>query len=632
MLQSIHDKAKGILGIIIVAFIGLVFALWGVGDYLTGPTEQFAAKVDDVQISQSEFDQGLARQRQKLEEVFKGEVPNNPLFEQRIKDGVLDQLITQRVLQKMVVDEGYRVADQVLAQKIRSMEAFQEAGVFAVDTYQERVQSQGMAVKEFENLFRNDLAVQQLQDAVMRSSVIGKNELNILNRIQNQSREVNYLLFNDGQFTSGIDVSDEEVSDYFAANQNAYMHPEMVSVSYVELKASDLAKDIPVDEEAVKRLYDDYVASVVRKEQRKASHILIDMVADADQATIAAKQAEADALIMRIKNGESFAALAKQYSKDPGSAAKGGDLGWISKGMMTPEFEQALYKLDKGAVSSVVKSSFGYHIIQLSDIKSAEVQSFAEKKSELEQQFQAQAIEDRFYEQSELMATTAYENDQSLQEVSNTLGVEIKTSTVFSRYQGEGIASNEKVRKAAFDSAVLSEGRNSDIIELDRNHALVFRIDTHTEAKPKALQDVEKQIKAVLKTQKANQKSKAAALGALAKLESGEAIDSQSVKGSAILMKLGTIKRDNQTADSTVVREAFLMPKPVSAKSVYKVVELATGSAIIELSAVNLPAEASNEQMQVLVKQYQNEQATRDMTAVLEHLKSKSVIVRAKTL
>ena len=135
MLQSIHDKAKGILGIIIVAFIGLVFALWGVGDYLTGATEQFAAKVDDVQISQSEFDQGLARQRQKLEEAFKGEMPNNPLFEQRIKDGVLDQLITQRVLQKMVEDEGYRVADQVLAQKIKSMEAFQEAGVFAVDTY-----------------------------------------------------------------------------------------------------------------------------------------------------------------------------------------------------------------------------------------------------------------------------------------------------------------------------------------------------------------------------------------------------------------------------------------------------------------------------------------------------------------
>jgi len=632
MLQSIHDKAKGILGIIIVAFIGLVFALWGVGDYLTGATEQFAAKVDDMQISQSEFDQSLARQRQKLEDVFKGEVPNSPMFEQRIKDGVLDQLITQRVLQKMVDDEGYYVADQVLAQKIKAMEAFQEAGIFSADSYKERVQSQGMAVKEFENLFRRDLAVQQLQDAVMRSAIIGKNELDILNRIQNQSREINYLLFKDAQFATDIEVSDLEVSNYFTANQNSYMHSEMVSVSYIELKASSLAKDVPVDEGAVKRLYDDYLTSVANKEQRKASHILIDVVADADQTVLDSKQAEADALLKRIENGESFAALAKEHSKDPGSAAQGGDLGWISKGMMVPEFERALFKLDKGAVSTVVKSSFGFHIIQLNDIKSAEAISFADKKSELTQQFQQQAVEDRFYEQSELMATTAYENDQSLQEVSSALDIDISTSKSFSRQQGEGIAQDEKIRKAAFDSSVLSEGRNSDIIELGQNHAVVLRIDTHTEAKPKKLQDVEKQIKALLKTQKAKQKSKEAALSAFTKLQNGEAISSKSVKGSALLMKLGSIKRDNQTADQSVVRDAFMMPKPVNNKPVYKVVELATGSAVIELTAVNLPEDASSEQLQILVKQYQNEQATRDMTAVLEQLKSKSVIVRAKEL
>ena len=632
MLQSIHDKAKGILGIIIVAFIGLVFALWGVGDYLTGATEQFAAKVDDMQISQSEFDQSLARQRQKLEDVFKGEVPNSPMFEQRIKDGVLDQLITQRVLQKMVDDEGYYVADQVLAQKIKAMEAFQEAGIFSADSYKERVQSQGMAVKEFENLFRRDLAVQQLQDAVMRSAIIGENELDILNRIQNQSREINYLLFKDAQFATDIEVSDLEVSNYFTANQNSYMHSEMVSVSYIELKASSLAKDVPVDEGAVKRLYDDYLTSVANKEQRKASHILIDVVADADQTVLDSKQAEADALLKRIENGESFAALAKEHSKDPGSAAQGGDLGWISKGMMVPEFERALFKLDKGAVSTVVKSSFGFHIIQLNDIKSAEAISFADKKSELTQQFQQQAVEDRFYEQSELMATTAYENDQSLQEVSSALDIDISTSKSFSRQQGEGIAQDEKIRKAAFDSSVLSEGRNSDIIELGQNHAVVLRIDTHTEAKPKKLQDVEKQIKALLKTQKAKQKSKEAALSAFTKLQNGEAISSKSVKGSALLMKLGSIKRDNQTADQSVVRDAFMMPKPVNNKPVYKVVELATGSAVIELTAVNLPEDASSEQLQILVKQYQNEQATRDMTAVLEQLKSKSVIVRAKEL
>ena len=632
MLQSIHDKAKGILGIIIVAFIGLVFALWGVGDYLTGATEKFAAKVDDIQISQSEFDQGLARQRQRLEQMFQGEIPNSPIFEQQMKEQVLEQLITQRVLQKMVADEGYRVADEVLAQRIRSMEAFQQDGAFAVDAYQAIVQSQGMAIKEFENRFRSDLAVQQLQDAVMRSSVIGAGELNILNRIQNQSRDVNYLLFSDSDYMSGVDVTEDEVKAYFEQNQSAYMHPETVSVSYVEIKGADMAADLSVDDEAVRRLYDDYVASLAGKEQRKASHILIDLPADADDATKAAKLAESDALIKRINDGESFEALAKEFSKDPGSAAKGGDLGWVSKGMMVPEFESALYKLNKGAISASVKSSFGYHIIKLSDVKSEAIASFEDKKSELTKQSQEQKLEDLFYEKSELMATTAYENDQSLQEVSDALAVEIKTTADFSRQKGTGIAANESIRKAAFDSSVLTEGRNSDIIELGKNHALVLRVDVHTEAKPKKLDEVKSLIELTLKAQNANQKSKSAALAALAKLESGEAIGSQSVKASAKLMKLGAIKRDNQTADQMIVRESFMMSKPVNAKPVYKTVELASGSAVIELKAVTYPADASNEQLKVLSQQYQNEQATRDMTAVLGHLKSKSDIVRASEL
>jgi len=632
MLQSIHDKAKGILGIIIVAFIGLVFALWGVGDYLTGATEKFAAKVDDVQISQSEFDQSLAMQRQRLEQMFQDEIPNNPVFEKRMKEQVLEQLITQRVLQKMVAEEGYRVADNVLAQKIKSMEAFQQDGAFAVDAYQAIVQSQGMAVKEFENRFRSDLAVQQLQDAVMRSSVIGAGELNILNRIQNQSRDVNYLLFRDSDYTSAVEVSEDEVKTYYSENQSAYMHPETVSVSYVELKGEDMAAELSVDDEAVRRLYDDYVASLAGKEQRKASHILIDVPADANETTKAEKLSESDALVERIKNGESFEALAKKFSKDPGSAAKGGDLGWVSRGMMVPEFENALYKLNKGDISASIKSSFGYHIIKLNDVKSEAIASFEDKKSEFTKQYQEQLIEDLFYEKSELMATTAYENDQSLQEVSDALAVEIKTTPAFSRHSGTGVATNETVRKAAFDSAVLTEGRNSDIIELGKNHAMVLRVDVHTEAKPKKLDEVKSQIELTLKTQKANQKSQSAALAALAKLEGGESIEARSVTANAKLMKLGNIKRDNQTADPMLVREAFMMDKPVNANPVYKVVELASGSAVVELSAVTYPADASNEELKVLAQQFQNEQATRDMTAVLGHLKSKSDIVRASEL
>ena len=632
MLQSIHDKAKGILGIIIVAFLALVFGLWGIGDYLTGVTEKYAAKVDGQEISQSQFEQGLAKQRQRMEQMFEGKVPDSPVLQQRMKEQVLEQLITQQVMQKMVVEEGYRVADVVLAQKIKNIQAFQQDGAFDNNSYHAVIQSQGMGVKEFENIYRSDLAIQQLQDAVTNSSIIGQVELNILNMIQQQNREINYLQFDDINYLSDIKVSEDEVKEYYELNGSRYKHPEMVSISYVELTADVLSKDIDVDEKAVRQLYDDYVKSLTSKEQRKSRHILIGLAADADEETQKQKKEKIEELLSRITNGDSFETLAKEHSEDPGSAANGGELGWVSKGMMVPEFEDVLFKLKKGEVSGVVKSSFGYHIIRFDDVKSDAVESYETKKTELVKQFKSQLLEDGFYEKSELMATTAYENDQSLQEVADALGLEIKSVDSFSRTKGVGIAANDKVRSAAFNAEVISEGRNSDIIEISKNHVLVLRVDTHTEAKPKTLAEVKHLIESSLRVKKAREKSMANALEALVKLQQGESIDSKSVQSTANLMKLGSVKRDNASASKQILTEAFTMPKPVANKPVYKVVEISSGAAVIELKSVTAPQQATTAELQILSRQFANEQASRDMGVILEHLKSQSEIIRSEEL
>ncbi len=621
MLQTIHDKSKGILGIVIVILIGATFALWGIGDYLGGATQKPAAIVDGEEISQAEFDQGMARQRQRLEQMFQGQIPDSPVFEQQMKQQVIDQLVTQRVLLKMTQDQGYRVADQVLAARIKQMEAFQQEGVFAKDYYQTIVESQGMSVKEFENLFRKDLTIQQLQDAIMGSAFVSNTELNLINQLQQQTRDIRYLEFSSQSYFKNIDVSDEEMQTYYDNNAFRYMHPETISVDYVELKGGELAEDIPVDEEAVRRLYDDYVASLAGREQRKASHIL---VASADEN--AEKEALAKSLLDRIRAGESFAELAKQSSEDPGSAQKGGDLGWVSKGMMVAPFEAALYKLNKGAVSDVVKSQFGYHIIKLDEIKSEKPASFEAKQAELTRQFKEQLIEDRFYEKSELMATTAYENDQSLQEVADVLDLPIKTSQAFARGAGKGIAENEKVRKAAFDASVKSEGRNSDIIEMDKNHALVLRINTHTPAKQKTLDEVKAVISSTLKAEKASQMAQEAAQGVLQKINAGEGLDSHASSEHAKLMKPGKISRDSQDVSRQLISAVFSMPKPAD-KPVYQVVSLATGAAVVELTAVQSPQEGTPEQLQALASQLANTTANRDMTAVIDHLKSQADIV-----
>ncbi len=632
MLQSIHDKAKGILGIIIVAFLALVFGLWGIGDYLTGATEKFAAKVDDMEVSQSQFEQALARQRQQYEQMFQGKLPDSPVFLQRMKEEVLEQLITQKVMQKMIHEDGYRVADVVLAQKIKNIEAFQQNGEFDSQSYRDMVQTRGMGVQEFENLYRSELAVKQLQDAVTRSTFVGEAELNILNQILLQTRDINYLQFNDIDFLSEVKVSDEQIKAYYDLNRSLYQHPEMVSISYVELTTDNLSKDIPVDNEAVRRLYDEYVASIASKEQRKAQHILINVATDADTQTQQKSKERIEDLLARLNKGESFEALAKENSDDPGSAPNGGDLGWVGRGMMVPEFEQALFKLKKDQVSAAVKTSFGYHLIRFNESKSEKVAAFDTKKSELEKQYKSQLLEDGFYEKSELMATTAYESDQSLVEVADALGIEIKVTGDFSRTAGKGIAVNKKIRDAAFIPEVLGEGRNSEIIELSKTHVVVLRVDTHTEAKPKSLDEVKNIIKAAISTEKARQESMALALQTLSKLEQGESIESKSLQASASLTKLGSVKRDNKTANSQILTQAFTMAKPTADKAVYKVIETSTGTAVIELKSVAVPDQASPQELQAMAEQLKSEQANRDMGAVLEYLKSQSKIIRSAEL
>ncbi|MCW9015302.1 MAG: SurA N-terminal domain-containing protein [Gammaproteobacteria bacterium] len=633
MLQSINDKAKGILGWIIIAFISVPFALWGIQEYIGGAPERFAAKVDDTEISLRDFDQALTQYRQRLESSLQGQLPTGEAFNKRIKEQVLDQLITQRVLEIMVQNSGYRISNASLAKNIQAMEAFQRDGKFVPGSYKAIVNSQGMSVAEFEHLFRRDLAVQQLQNGVTRSTIVGNRSLQLIDRLQQQTRDVSYLLYEQDKYNSEISLTDDEIQQYFAENQNRYMHPEQVSISYVELKADDLDIDIPVDEEELRRQYDEYVAGLGDSEQRKARHILIQLNDSADTATQAEKKSQAEDILNKLHAGESFENLAKSFSEDPGSAKQGGDLGWISKGMMVPAFENALFALKKGEISAIVKSGFGYHIIKMDDLKSSIPESYETRKAGLITDLQKQAIDNQFYERSELMATLAYENDETLQPVADALNIKIKHTQSFTRLSGQGVAANDAVRKAAFTTTVLKGGRNSEVIELGENHILVLRIDEHKPSKAKTLDEVKPQVTASLIASKARAKAQAAGLQALVDLQQGKSIEALAQDPHVELIKLGSIKRDKKDADQTVVQVAFQMAKPESNKPSLKTVDMSSGTAVIVLNAVDEKEDVSEPSvMAVIGKQLENSLSNQEMIATLDYLKSQADITKANDL
>ena len=631
MLQAINDKAKGLIGGIIILFISIPFALWGIQEYIGGAEQPYAAKVNDVEISVRAYEDAPARQRQRLQSIFGDQLPNDAAFEKRIKQQVVDQLITQQVLEQLILSSGFNIPDQSLAQKIQSTEAFQQDGQFIASTYQDVLRSQGMSVSEFEHLFRRDLMLQQLQDGITKTAIIDNSSLALIDRLQKQTRNVSYLLFKQAAYLSGIELSDEEVQKYYDENRDRYMHPEKISVIYAELKAEDLGVDVAVDEESLRRQYDLYVASLAANEQRKARHILINVSEDADAETHARKKQQLQEVLDRIAAGESFEELAKAVSEDSFSAPKGGDLDWVARGMM-PEFEETLFKLKKGEVSDIITSSFGYHIIKLDDIKSETPVPYEAKKAELVAAARQEQIENEFIERSEQIATMTYENDQTLEPV-RELGMEIRKSGLFTRASGQGIAQNEAVRNAAFSDIVLKEGRNSDVIELARNHLVVVRLDQHQPARPKSLEEVKSQVELTLKAVKAKQKAQADALQALANLQQGAAMPEMAKDKHVEYQVLNDIQRDYSAVDKRIVNTAFQMKKPAANSTAYESVELTGDVAVVAMSDVkDISNDPKPEDLQAVQAQLQSFVANQEMTAVLDYLKSQSEIVTAKDL
>ncbi len=632
MLQTINDKAKGILGWIIIAFISIPFALWGIQEYIGGAPQPFAAKVNEMEITLGEFDQAVLRQRQQLESMFGGQLPSNPQFDKSIKQQVINQLINRKLLEDYIEKSGFSISDKVLAKRIQQMEVFQEDGKFDAKNYKKIVNSQGMSVSQFEYVFKQDLEVQQLQEGISESSFVGAAEVNLLSQIQNQLRDVSYIVFEQAKYKDQITLSEDEITQYYEDNKDKYLSPETTSVAYIELTADDIKPEAEIDEEELRRQYDEYVAGIAANEERKARHILVQVNASDDDTTRQKKKQKIESALKRIQQGEDFSAVAKAVSEDPGSSSQGGDLGWINKGMMVPAFEDALFALKKGETSGIVESEFGYHIIQLDDLKAKQVDTFEQKRDELVKSLQQHEIDNQFYERSELMATLAYENDDSLEPVADALSATIKHSKPFNRVTGEGIAANENVRQIAFSDLLLKEGRNSDVIELGKNHILVMRTEQHQPAQPKPLHAVKPQVKKALQSDKVQKLAKADTQKILADLKAGQSMAEVAKKNQLTFKSLGYINRQSTEGERMVINTAFTQAKPTNGQASYNTVALARGLALVEVKGIKKAEKVDAEEIKKLQQQMMADISGRELMAFIGLLKEKAEIIIADDL
>ncbi|HKT31755.1 MAG TPA: SurA N-terminal domain-containing protein [Gammaproteobacteria bacterium] len=577
VIQAFRDNIpKWLTGIILVLIIG-PFALWGINSYFSASTDTSVAKVNGTEISPQDFQQAYQGRYEQLQQQLGAAFKPGMIDEKQLRQEVLRQLVNSTLLNQQVTRQHYTISNADLVAAVQQIPAFQVDGKFSTQAYQATLTANGLTPSAFEERERQDLAVTQLQNAVMLSAFATPQQLEINQQVQGEEREIGYITIAAAPYLKTAAVSEQQITAYYQAHAGQFMTPEKLTLAYVELDEAQLAKGVTATDDQLQALYQQQLASFGQAAAREAQHILI-TAGGKSAKTDAAAEAKAEDILKQLKAGADFATLARQYSDDAGSAANGGNLGWITRGSTDKSFEDALFGIPKvGDLAGPVKLAGGYDIIKLDGIRAPSTKPFAEVRNQLLAQYQQKKADDEYFALGDQLANLAYEHPDSLQAVSKQLNLPIQTVSDVTRDSGSGIAANSAVRQQAFSDEVLTQGNNSDPIKIGPNHVVVIRVQGHVPSTQESLASVRDRIVATLRRQQATLQAQTIAAKVQAALDSGQSAAQVAARYQLKFTADKFVSRSDTGVPAPVLSAAFAAPPPGSKAPQTGVVALAGG-------------------------------------------------------
>ena len=503
------------------------FALLGLESYTRmGDETNVVAKVGGQKVTKEELDAAQRQQADRLRQAYGAQFDPRILDTPEARRGLLDNLIAQKALAVEAARNHLSVSDAALQQSILQIPELQSAdGKFDVERYKALLAAQGMTPTMYEAQLRQEMALQQINAAVQNSAFAPKSLATRLSEINEQQREVQEQLFKASDYAAKVKVTDDMLQAYYDKSGSRFETPEQVKAEYVVLNAANIASQVSVSDADIKSYYEQNAKRYTTEEQRRASHILITAPKEAPAKERSAAKAKADALLAQLrKNPGDFAKLAKENSQDPGSAERGGDLDFFGKGMMVKPFEDAAYKLKKGEISDVVESEFGYHIIQVTDIKPGGVRSLEQVKDEIASEIKKQLAAKKYTEMAETFSNTVYEQADSLKPVADKLGLKIESATITGREPKPGLGkdvpyNNAKFLAALFADEAVRNKHNTEAVEVAPNTLVAGRVVSYQPKARRPLEEVKTQVRELVLQQEAMALAKKAGEARLAELQ-----------------------------------------------------------------------------------------------------------------
>ena len=578
MLGAIRNKSKGWVAYLIVGLITIPFALFGIQDYASRSANNSIATVNgediDINIYYQELNSQQRNLQQQLGAAYTQEIDNV------LKQTLIDSLINEKLVENYADSLDIVTMDDEVRSVIEMNQAFLVDGVFSQDRYTQLLRLNSYSPAGYELAQSKALNREQIKINLNGSAFMSSAQTEQLNDLASQQRDVSYIAIQTENFEDEVSVTQSQISDYFNDNRSSFVEGRKVKVDFVELTLDAMEEPESPSAEDLQNLYDENEELYTNPERRRAQHILVE---NEDLANV---------LLGQIKEGADFAELAKANSEDTSSNEEGGDLGFFESGLMGAEFDEAAFAMNIGDVSDVVATDYGYfHIIKLTDIEPKTIQNFEEVESQLASLYVKNAKEKELFGLLEEFVNLSYE--ESLDMVADQFNLEMQTSDYFA----EGSSDYDpKFVASAFSSAVIDEGENSEVMEINSEKFVVLALSDLQSERERDLNEVETQIEATLKSSAAKEIIDDLAENIASALSNGdEQTASQLINENNLeWVSEGWISRASELPFG-VTSKSFTLAKPEEGRNTYSSESASRlTSLVIELAGVRAPEEETD--------------------------------------
>jgi peptidyl-prolyl cis-trans isomerase D len=616
-----HTRVMQLLLFILIVPSFVLFGLEGYNRFREGG--EVVAKVDGREITQMDWDNAHKSEVERLRQQM-------PTLDPKLLDspparyGTLERLVRERVLLAAVHDSNLLVGDPRVARELQNNQMIASLrgadGKLDMERYRQMLQSSGMTPEMFENSVRQDIATRQVLTGVTQSAFAPSAQANVSLGSFFERREAQVARFNAADYRGKVEPTDAELQAFYKDNGQMFQAPEQASIEYVVLDTAAVQGGVALNEADLRTYYEQNAARVAGKEERRASHILLTVPKGAPDADKQKARAKAEELLAQVKkNPDSFAEVAKANSQDPGSAAQGGDLDFFARGAMTKAFEEAAFALkNKGDISGVVETEFGFHIIRLTDIKAEKPRTFEEVRPQLEADLRKEQAQKKYAEAAETFSNTVYEQADSLKPAADKLKLEVRTAANVLRTPAPGAAgplANPKFLQAVFAPDSVERKRNTEAVEFGPQQMVSGRIVKYEPARTRPFEEVKAMVRERVIAAKA---AELARKEGQAKLAAWQAAPATAEMPAAV-----TLSRQEAEKHGRQVVDAALRADPGKLPALAGVDLGLDGYAVVKVNRV-LPRETPPApQAQQEVQQYTRAWATAEALAYYNVLKER---------